>query len=72
MKEFISPIALDLGAKNTAAYFAHYKACSKIKEIEKSGKVYQLDKDSYTLLMANRTAARHQRRCIDRRQMAKR
>jgi len=71
-KLIISPIAIDLGAKNTGVYFAHYPAGSSLDEIEKDGKVYQLEKDSYTLLMANRTAARHQRRGYDRRQMAKR
>ena len=70
--KLISPIAIDLGAKNTGVYFAHYPAGSSLDEIEKDGKVYQLEKDSYTLLMANRTAARHQRRGYDRRQMAKR
>ncbi len=75
-KEFISPIAIDLGAKNTGVYFAHYEAGSSLdalqKEGAKEGKVYQLEKGSYTLLMVNRTAKRHQRRCFNRRQMAKR
>lgn len=70
--EFISPIAIDLGAKNTGVYFAHYPAGSKLEQIDKHGKVYQLDRGSYTYLMANRTATRHQRRGFDRRQMAKR
>ena len=68
----ISPISIDLGAKNTGVYFAHYPAGSSIEDIEKEGKVYQLEKDKYTLLMTNRTAARHQRRGFDRRQMVKR
>lgn len=71
-KEIISPIAIDLGAKNTGVYFAHYEAGSTLDQIEKEGKVYQLDSNSYTYLMANRTAKRHQRRGYDRRQMAKR
>ena len=71
-EQIISPISIDLGAKNTGVYFAHYKAGSSIEDIEKEGKVYQLEKDSYTLLMANRTARRHQRRGFDRRQMVKR
>ena len=71
-KTIISPIAIDLGAKNTGVYFAHYKAGSSPDQIDKKGKVYQLEKDKYTLLMAKRTAARHQRRGYDRRQMAKR
>ena len=68
----ISPIAIDLGAKYTGAYLAHYKAYSTLDKIEKEGKVYQLEKDNYTLLMEGRTAKRHQRRGHDRRQMVKR
>ena len=74
-KEFVSPIAIDLGAKNTGVYFAHYpKGISSLDDenFKKSGKVYRLEKDSYSLLMANRTAKRHQKRGYDRRQMAKR
>ena len=70
--KLISPIAIDLGAKNTGVYFAHYPAGSSLDQIDKKGKVYQLDNQGYTYLMANRTAARHQRRGYDRRQMAKR
>ena len=75
IKEFVSPIAIDLGAKNTGVYFAHYpKGISSLNDenFKKMGKVYQLEKDSYSLLMANRTAKRHQKRGYDRRQMAKR
>lgn len=71
-KKIISPIAIDLGAKNTGVYFAHYEAESTLDKIQKSGKVYQLENNSYTYLMANRTAKRHQKRGYDRRQMAKR
>ena len=70
-KNFISPISIDLGAKNTGVYFAHYPEGSSLDKIEKTGKVYQLKKNSYTLLMAGRTAARHQRRGHDRRQLVK-
>ena len=71
-KEIISPIAIDLGAKNTGVFFAHYEAGSRLDQIGKSGKVYQLDGNSYTYLMVDRTAKRHQKRGYDRRQMAKR
>ena len=71
-EKYISPIAIDLGAKNTGVYFAHYREGSALGDIEREGKVYSLGKDNYTLLMANRTAARHQRRGYDRRQMVKR
>ena len=70
--DIISPIAIDLGAKNTGVYFPHYRSGSSLNEIEKQGKVYCLEKNSYTLLMPKRTASRHQRRGYDRRQMAKR
>ena len=71
-KEIISPIAIDLGAKNTGVYFAHYEAGSSPDTLCKEGKVYQLEENKFTLLMANRTATRHQRRGYDRRRMAKR
>ncbi len=72
MPKIISPISIDLGANNTGVYFAHYPAGGSLEEIKKEGKVYQLEKDKYTLLMAKRTAARHQRRGYDRKQMVKR
>ena len=73
-QNYISPISIDLGAANTGVYMAHYKEWANIKEddIDKKGIVYKLEKDKYTLLMADRTANRHQRRGFDRRQMAKR
>ena len=80
-KHFISPISIDLGAKNTGVYFAHYKAGSSLDDFEKlkedqekgiKGVVYLLEKDDYTLLMQNRTIKRHQKRGFDRRQMVKR
>ncbi len=70
--DLISPIAIDLGAKNTGVYFAHYEAGKTLGEIEKAGRVYQLEKDAYTLLMQERTSKRHQRRGFDRRQIVKR
>ena len=71
-EKWISPIAIDLGAKNTGVYYTHYKVGSGLGDIQKDGKVYQLEKDKYTLLMASRTAQRHQRRGFDRRQLVKR
>lgn len=72
-RKIISPISIDLGAKSTGVFFAHYEAGAGIADIEKKrGRVYVLDKASHTLLMAGRTAARHGRRGHDRRQMAKR
>ena len=71
-KKTISPVSIDLGAKKTGVYFAHYEEGSSLDKIDKEGKVYILEKDNYTLLMTNRTAKRHQRRGFDRRQMVKR
>lgn len=71
-RQIISPISIDLGAKNTGVYFAHYEAGSPIQDIEKEGKVYQLERDNFTLMMTNRTAKRHQRRGYKRRRMVKR
>ena len=68
----ISPIAIDLGAKSTGVYFAHYPENCPIEDIDREGVVYKLGKDSYTLLMVARTAARHQKRRYDRKQMVKR
>ena len=71
-KKYISPIAIDMGAKNTACYFAHYKKGSSLSEISKKGKVFHLEKDKFTLLMSERTSKRHQRRGFQRRKLAKR
>ena len=74
----ISPISIDLGAKNTGVYSAHYEAGTKItktttfEDIGGEGKVYCLEKDKYTLLMTERTKKRHQRRGYTRRKLAKR
>ena len=72
MKTYISPIAIDLGAKHTGVYRAFYQAGCKPNEIDRSGVVYNLERDKYTILMKDRTQKRHQRRGFDRRQMAKR
>ena len=73
-KEWISPIAIDLGYRNTGVYYTHYAAGTCINDLKNSpknqGKVYTLDK--YTLLMQDRTAKRHQRRGIKRRKLVKR
>lgn len=78
MSDFVSPISVDLGAKNTGVFFSHYSAHAAARaglcavRDGAQGRVYELEKDSYTLLMVGRTAARHARRGHDRRQMAKR
>ncbi len=74
--DWISPLAIDLGAANTGVYSTHYPAGATLGQIDKAGTkagtVYQLEKDKYTLLMQDRTGKRHQRRGFDRRQMVKR
>lgn len=67
------PIAIDLGAKNTGVFSAFYDKGTKLENLNnKSGKIYELSKDSYTLLMNSRTTKRHQRRGLDRKQLVKR
>lgn len=69
----ILPIAIDLDVKNTGVFSAFYQKGTSLEKLDnKNGKVYELSKDSYTLLMNNRTARRHQRRGIDRKQLVKR
>ena len=74
-KKIIHPIAIDLGAKATGVYTAHYVEGTELSSktsLNQKGKIYQLEKDAYTLLMRDRTAQRHQKRGFDRRQMVKR
>ena len=72
-KKMILPIAIDLGAKNTGVFSAVYPHGTDVAQVDtKMGKVYGLTKDSYTLLMDSRTAKRHQRRGLDRKQLVKR
>ena len=73
MTNKVMPIAIDLGAKNTGVYTALYPHGSQLNNIkDKSGKVYQLDKNQYTILKEERTAKRHQRRGFNRAQLVKR
>ena len=73
MSKKILPIAIDLGAKNTAVFTGFYDKGTRLEDLNnKQGKVYELTKDSYTLLMSSRTANKHQRRGLDRRQLVKR
>lgn len=75
--EFISPIALDLGAKTTGVYTALYpsgiplsKFNEKAHKIAFVAKVEEGDK-GYKLLQKDRTAGRHARRCRTRQRQAK-
>ncbi len=69
-KKLVSPIAIDLGAKNTGVYYAHYQAGTKLSAIKKEGEVLEWGK--YTSLLKDRTANRHIRRNYQRRKLAKR
>ena len=73
MKEplkIISPIAIDMGAKNTGVYYAKYELGASFTDIEKQGQVLVYDK--YTALLKDRTANRHTRRGYQRKKLAKR
>ncbi|CAC9561806.1 hypothetical protein [uncultured Gammaproteobacteria bacterium] len=39
MSKIISPIAIDMGAKNTGVYYAHYQQNSTFEEMNKQGQV---------------------------------
>jgi len=69
--KIISPIAIDMGAKNTGVYYAKYERGSSFEKIDnKRGEV--LVYDDYTPLLKDRTAKRHARRGYQRRKLAKR
>lgn len=81
-KKFISPIAIDLGSKNTGLFYLHYenkdgeyKTLSELQTIPAFRKTLALETgtgSSYQLLMVDRTQRRHQRRGYTRRKLAKR
>ena len=70
-KKHYSPIAIDLGAKHTGFFSAHYEQYTHLKNVDNSF-LCTLTHDKYQIMMTDRTAARHQRRGYDRRQLAKR
>ena len=80
--KFISPIAIDLGSKNTGLFYLHYeningecKTLSELQKIPAFRKTLALETgtgSSYQLLMVDRTQRRHQRRGYTRRKLAKR
>ncbi|AYQ56296.1 type II-B CRISPR-associated RNA-guided endonuclease Cas9/Csx12 [Bathymodiolus thermophilus thioautotrophic gill symbiont] len=70
MSKIISPIAIDMGAKNTGVYYAHYQRNSTFQEVDKKGQV--LVYGNYTPLLVSRTANRHTRRGYTRKKLAKR
>lgn len=68
--KIISPIAIDMGAKNTGVYYAHYQQNLTFDKINKQGQV--LVYGDYTPLLVSRTANRHVRRGYQRKKLAKR
>ena len=69
----ISPIAIDMGAKNTGVYLNHFEPGEDPTENGNSaGKTVVLDGQNITLSQADRTAKRHQIRTGKRRKLAKR
>jgi len=75
--EFVSPIALDLGAKTTGVYTALYPSGISLSKFNENAnkqafvaKVEEGDK-GYKLLQKDRTASRHARRCRTRGRQAK-
>ncbi len=64
-----SPIALDLGGKNTGVYMAHRLPDGSIKT---EGAVIVLPSDKITWSQASRTAKRHQRRGLTRKRLVRR
>ena len=70
----ISPICIDLGAKNTGLYLSHYNEGEDPTndQIDKDGKVIVIDGDKITWSQQGRTSKRHQVRGSKRRKLAKR
>jgi hypothetical protein len=59
MSKIISPIAIDMGAKNTGVYYAKYERGTTFENIKKHGQV--LVYGNYTPLLKDRTSNRHVR-----------
>ena len=73
MSEVISPVSIDLGAKQTGVYFTHYPAGEDpVNHIDNSqGHVIQYNEANLTISQEKRRIARHQRRGYKRRKMVK-
>ncbi|MCX7997795.1 MAG: hypothetical protein N3A69_02425 [Leptospiraceae bacterium] len=69
---YISPIAIDMGAKNTGVYFTHYPQGEE--PLSTQGKTFslQVGEKTYILSLKNRLANRHRMRAQKRRKLAKR
>lgn len=73
MKKIVSPIAIDMGAKYSGLFLAHYGDLDTLKNEphRKIGAVLNVDQN-FTWSQEARTARRHQTRGYKRRKMAKR
>ncbi len=70
MNKYISPIAVDLGAKNTGVVFSHYKEGEE--PISHRGVTFVLDANNFTFSPKDRLVNRHRMRGEQRRKLAKR
>ncbi len=70
--EFISPIAIDLGAKYTGVFHAHYPSGSDPADGPRSGRLITAPDGGKQWSQQGRTAKRHQRRGYQRAKLAKR
>ncbi|MFN3603238.1 MAG: type II-B CRISPR-associated RNA-guided endonuclease Cas9/Csx12 [Leptonema sp. (in: bacteria)] len=68
--KFISPLSIDLGAKETGVLLAHYKEDKE--PISLKGVVVSLDPNQFTISLKDRLANRHRMRSEKRRKLAKR
>ncbi|KAF3978400.1 MAG: hypothetical protein HFP77_02075, partial [Methylococcales symbiont of Iophon sp. n. MRB-2018] len=73
MNKIISPIAIDMGAKNTGVYLNHFEQGEDpTTSGNKQGKTIVIDSASITWSQADRTGKRHQIRTSKRRKLSKR
>lgn len=71
-KEHISPISIDLGAKHTGVFLAHYVSGSDPAEGARAGHLITAPNGGKQWSQQERTAKRHQRRGYKRAKLAKR
>ncbi len=70
MNKYISPIAIDLGAKNTGVVFTHY--IEGAEPLSHKGVTFVLDVNNFTVSQKERLVNRHRMRGEQRRKLAKR
>ncbi len=70
--QIISPIFIDFGSRNTGVILLHGKVNQSIFDWQKSGSLIVADENKKTWAQISRRIKRHQKRNIERRQMAKR